>query len=412
MRRLLFLLLALLAIAVPQAAADTMLGEQRVLVLLVTWGPEPFSRETVEGVVLGEAGTWFRDASYGRTALSGDVTPWLKALATRPECNQRFISRVARDAAQAAGYNLASYKRFVFLHPRIDCPFAGQGSGEQAWLNGVLWRSLVVHELGHTYGLPHANTWECRGGGCSAVEYGNPYSVMGNGEGHFGAHEKFSLGWLSNVATAGKAGEYELRRLEVETAAPQALKVTTARNEYWLEYRAATPDARGRTLAGGVLVNAGANPFAMLDAIPEYGQYNLLLPNPAGRGTPALVVGDRFREPGAFEVTVNAADESVVRLGFAWLDTTRPLVKSVDRPRRAGRFIEVSWTEARESGSGVGYYEVALDGAVPRRIETGLSTATATFLPKPPRGTHVVSVVAVDRAGNRSTRTTRRFTVT
>lgn len=408
MRRLLLLLLVLLVVS--PAGATTMLGEQRVLVVLVTWGPEPYVPETVRGVVFDETSAFMREASYGKAWLAGDVTPWLHALSVKPECNLRQISRAGREAAAAAGYTITSYTRFVFVFPRIDCPFSGLGSGEEAFLNGALWRMLVAHELGHTYGLPHANTWECSAGACSPREYGNPYSVMGNGDGHYSSFEKSFLGWLPNAARAA-TGTIELFRLESPAAGSQALRLTTARNEYWFEYRGETRDRNGGVHLGGVLVNAGANPWAPVDAIPEYGAYNLLLPNPTGRGSPALQPGERFVEAGSFELTVADADSARARVRFTWTDHTAPVLRALSSPRVAGRFLEVGWSEAAESGSGVERYEVSLDGGPPLRLQTDLSAPTNAFVPKPPRGKHVVALVAFDRAGNRSRARSRAFVI-
>jgi hypothetical protein len=295
MRRLSLLLALVCCVLAVPAGATTMLGEQRVLVILVTWGPQPFAQDTVREIVFDETSEFIREASYGKAWLAGDVTPWLRALPSQPECNTRLISRTARQAAADAGYTIASYTRFVFVLPRIDCPFSGLGSGEEAFLNGSLWRMIVAHELGHTYGLGHANTWECLNGACFPREYGNPYSVMGNGDGHYTAYEKNFLGWLPNLATAA-SGDIDLYRLEPAEPGAQGLKITTARDEYWLEYRGETRDTNGGRHPGGVLVNAGANPWAPVDAVPQYGAYNLLLPDPIGHGSPALQAGDRFAE--------------------------------------------------------------------------------------------------------------------
>lgn len=410
MRRLILLVVLVASVLAGPAGATSMLGEQRVLVVLVTWGPEPFAVDEVQRVVFTEADAFMRNASYGRASLAGDVTPWLRALGARPECNPRLISRAGREAAAAAGYRIAGYTRFVFIFPRIDCPFAGLGTGEEAFLNGALWRMLVAHELGHTYGLPHANTWECGGGRCDVREYGNPYSVMGNGDGHYTAWEKNFLGWLPNVASP-VPGPLELFRLETPATGAQALKVTTASSEYWFEYRGDTLDTAGGTHPGGVLVNAGANPWSPLDAIPLFGSYNLLLPDPAGRGRPALGAGEAFAEGGSFRVTVEEADGVRARLRFAWADTTAPVVPQLPAPQVAGRFLEVGWPEAAERGSGVERYEVSLDGRPPTVLRTELSAPTNVFLPKPPRGRHVVALRAIDRAGNRSELRSRAFRV-
>ena len=403
---------ALAALCLPAGAGATeMLGEQRVLVVAVTWGPEPFAQEQIRRTVFDDASAWYREASYDQTWLTGDVTPWLHAFAAKPECDSRQIAQVARQAAQRAGYVLATYARFVFVHPRIEaCPFSGLGSGENAYLNGVLTRFLVVHELGHTYGLTHSNTWDCSDI-CRDTEYGNPYAVMGHGQGHYTAYDKVQLGWLRNVTTVERSSDYDLHRLELKSTGPQAVKITTAGNEYWLEYRGETEQRPGVRIPGGVLISAGLNPQAPLDVIPEFGSYNLLLPNPLGNGRTALQPGDRFASRGAFELAVSSADATAAKLQFRWTDTVAPGFARPTIPTPAGRGqLEVSWVEAKESGSGIVRYEVFMDGKlVTTVVLDGLTTGTAAFVKRPKKGRHLVGVVAVDRAGNRSKLATKSF---
>src|SRR5207247_11144544 len=85
---------------------------------------------------------------------------------------------------------------------------------------------------------------------------------------------------------------------------------------------------------------------------------------------------------------------SVTRqFGFTWLDKKRP-----STPRaRAHDHAYLSWGRSADAGSGVAGYRVTVD----RRL---LSTTTDTgiALPLLSDGGHRVTVVAVDRAGNRS----------
>jgi hypothetical protein len=68
------------------------------------------------------------------------------------------------------------------------------------------------------------------------------------------------------------------------------------------------------------------------------------------------------------------------------------------------------WDLSHDRGSGVERYRVALDrkavAAVPNDFRTPMQATARTT-----RGRHVVTVVAVDRAGNRSLAATRRVTV-
>jgi hypothetical protein len=391
-------------------------GEQRVLVVLVTWGPQRFSVEEVRSVVFAETDAFMRASSFGQTWLSGDVTPWLTAFVRRPECDERLIREVAREAATQAGFDVGGYDRVMFLFPRIDCRYSGLASGDLVYLNGSLSRKLVAHELGHTYGLGHANTWDCTGGTCTVTEYGDPYDTMGRGSGDFNAFEKFTIGWLTNVTRPTVAGDYTIGAVELPSTNPYALVVTTASSEFWLDLRSVGPPNPfgSGLLPPGVLVHAGPNPAAIPEAV-TYAEHNLLLPDPARLGRAVLFAGETFEARGAFRATVVEQGASAAKLRFAWTDTTRPRAPKIvglpARIRPSGALV-VSWEDAHELGSGVAAYEVKVDRGRAVRVPVQFGITPLARFRKPRLGAHTVSVVAIDRAGNRSAPSVRRFTVT
>jgi hypothetical protein len=389
-------------------------GEQRYLMILVTWGPQPFSVEQVRDIVFNQTDAFTRRQSFGTSWITGDVTPWLNAFSSQPECDTDRIAATARAAAQSAGFDLSKYNRFGYLFPRNACPFSGMGSAENTWYNGRLYVKLVAHELGHTYGLVHSNTWEC-GTTCTIVEYGDPYDTMGNGVGDFNAFEKFSIGWITNVTRSNTPGTFTLDRIEQPTTGTHALVITTASSEYWFYHRLDQLQApfSSSFLPTGVLVHVGPNPQAPPDQV-VYGQNNLLLPNPVGAGRPAVFPGETFTEPGAFRLSVLAQRGNQMDVRFEWADTTaprRPTITDLPRRIRAGGTLEITWTDARELGSGLTHYEVKLDNRPAVRVPVQFGLTPIIRMKKPPRGLHAFSVVAVDRAGNRSPAASRVFTV-
>ena len=118
--------LAVLALlGLPAGGAAATLGEQRVLLILTTWGPEPYAPAAIRGE-LAETGAYMRSVSFGKTWVVGDVTPWLHALASKPGCNTAAIAQAARSAAQAAGYDVARYTTLGIAMPHLDaCPWGG-----------------------------------------------------------------------------------------------------------------------------------------------------------------------------------------------------------------------------------------------------------------------------------------------
>ena len=386
-------------------------GEQRVLVVLATWGPQPFAPDDVRRVVFEEANAFFRASSYGVVSLSGIVTEWIPAFRGPTNCDAQATIAGARAAAARAGYDVASYERAIYLQPFVGCAFSGVAAGRDVLLDAELTSRLVAHELGHSFGLGHANTRRCFPQYCAALEYGDPYDTMGSGAGDFNAWAKFRLGWLPRMTTVRTNGTYDLHDLERPASGPQAFVVPTALDEYWFESRAES--ARTRTGAEvappGVLVRTGP-PQILPTGHAVFTTSNALFDDPVGRGRPAMVTGDRFVVDGAFAVTVAGQRAGQVRLRFAWTDTTAPAA-----PRRVeigvddlgGR--ELTWMAAQESGSGIARYEVRIDGGRPQRV-TGMPRGVVRLsLPVLLRGRHIVAVVAVDRAGNRSAPSRRRF---
>src|SRR5215218_7140784 len=80
------------------AAAFPTHGEQRVLILPATWGPQPFSVAEIEAVARA-TDEWVRRTSFGAASLSPVTTPWLRVPSAGGACNP---SRVADDAKVAA----------------------------------------------------------------------------------------------------------------------------------------------------------------------------------------------------------------------------------------------------------------------------------------------------------------------
>jgi gametolysin peptidase M11 len=384
-------------LAVPGAPAQST-GDLRVLVILATWGPQPWTAEDVHGVVFEEANAFLRRSSFGQVSLHGDVTPWVAAYPDRPACPQPVHERVApalsdppTQAATRAGYAPSTYDRVIYVLPQIECPWLAVGVNREVLLNGVLSPWHVVHELGHTFGLAHAHGLRCNSaGGCVTDEYGDPFSPMGRGLVDFSAYEKLTMGWIREVARASKTGTYRVGRPDVLTAAPHALVVATGRGEYWLEQRLDVDPAR----------------LAVRVIEPDIPDDDLAPPT---RFVPDLVrAGESFILSGAFSVRYVRMDDSRAELVFRWIDRTRPTRPALRAPARVrvGQAFRVSWT-SKDTGSGLAFCGVRVDGRRRERIEGGLRATVAPLQP----GRHMIAVSCTDRAGNESRAGVRRIQV-
>jgi len=402
---------ALLALGAA-APVGAVTGEQKVLVMLATWGPPPFQAADVRRVVFTEADALVRRASFGRVSLRGEVTSWLSVLPPSPECTDewwaegipRSVSVPAQAAAAERGYRLDDYSRFVYLMPSSRCAFIGLGAGEEALLNGVLTPELVVHELAHTWGLAHAGAAACIET-CPLEEDGDYYSIMGIGSTDFTVPEKVRLGWVRPVAQTPRPGTYRITRADRASARP-ALRIPAANGSYWLEYRSQRLDiGRNGILPGGVTLRWVSDE----DVGDTFATTSVLITNVSGRGRPVAVAGESLRVAGVLRVDFLRRRGNDAVLRFRWNDRVAPRAPEITQPTGfspTGSTVRVRWDVPVERGSGVASYRVSLDGGAAQTVRerelvlSGLST-----------GAHFVSVSAVDRAGNRGLATIRRFEV-
>jgi hypothetical protein len=351
----------------PDPRAQDAVGDLRVLVIRATWGPRPAGGGDLSG-----AAAFYSRASFGRLRLQLDITPWLGAY-KEPVCPSGSSSRSvfglvgeqAQDAAAAAGYDVRAYGRIAYFLPDQTCNATGIGAGREVFIaaeGGLLDDQVFVHELGHTFGLPHATSSTCARG-CRIIEYGDPLSPMGGGSVDFSALEKLKLGWISAVQQVERSGTYSVANIDEPSSSPQALVVPTAAGEYWIEHRAADP---ARVIVRLVKPNDAIHPLYLRSIFLAQAQ-------------------GRYVAKGVFSVTR--------QFQFMWLDRKRPSMPRV----RALDHTWLSWARSSDAGSGVEVYRVSLDGE-----PFATTKGTGTALPSLAEGGHRLTVVAVDRAGNRS----------
>lgn len=184
--------------------------------------------------------------SFSRVSLNGTVVgPY--TLSDFQVCDVENMVAQAINAADNQ-VDFRDYKRIIIFIPQGHCTFSGyasigmvtlhtdDGDIQASWsLNFSASQSLVAHELGHQFGLAHANAIYCTGCediGNKSNERGDVFDVMGHGFGHFNAAHKEEAGWLSaENSVVATSGEYLLKPLEISQpqSAIQQIKLPLAR---------------------------------------------------------------------------------------------------------------------------------------------------------------------------------------
>ena len=397
----------------PQPVAA--LGTKTVAVLLFNFSnntSQPWTTSHVRGVVFDNASSvdeYYRDASYGQLALTGDVFGWYTIDATNSGCAYTTWANQARAQAAAAGVPLSSYQYTVYAFPQAaSCAWSGLAylPGTGSWINGAMTLRVVGHELGHNFGVHHASSLACVQGGtpttftgsCTQSEYGDPFTVMGAAQTrHHVNWHRAQLGWFADTQTVTTTGTYLLAPAEL-TGTPRMLRVARGDGTYLnLEFRQ----------PWGIFDNFGAgdaavNGVSVRIAPPTTSivQSKLVDANPATStfADAALGVGKTVTDPltGVSLTTVSVGPAgALVLVQFPGGDTEAPSAPGWLPATPAATYVRVNWTAASDDVAVAGY-RVYRDG----NLVGTTSELTYMDVGVGPQATYEYEVRAYDGATN------------
>ncbi len=218
---------------------------------------EPVTQADALNLINNTVNNFYKDCSYNKTSMTCTATSQVLRLpqnSTYYASNFGALVNDSRTAANNAGYNDSSYNLDV-----IGCKYLNNGAAGQGYvgargcvLYGYFDLRVAAHELGHNYGVWHANYWSTTDGTTigtgSNEEYGDPYTVMGFGDNsgllHFNEQMKSAFNWLTStqVTNVTASGTYRIYAHDQALGANiGAFKVArtndTSNRVYWCGFR-------------------------------------------------------------------------------------------------------------------------------------------------------------------------------
>jgi hypothetical protein len=271
---------------------------KRTLALRLSYASAPtsysFTLTELTNLVVGASNS-VKVMSYGKTWLIPSY-----ATVNLPQAQSYYedngpdsIVNDARTRLSAMGINTANYDIIIHAHPQSNFGYAGLGQIGAGinWENGRVDLGVLVHEIGHNYGLGHAHYWSGLtglgplgrtnpdGSQVEMEEYGDGFDVMGGGPlpaAQYGAHGKVALNWIEqkeviNVVTNGiyRVWRFDHQSARTNLDAKLALKVTApGGEELWVSHRKLFTSNPSLARGANIVRADGSADQSLIDATP------------------------------------------------------------------------------------------------------------------------------------------------
>lgn len=333
-------------------------------------GQVPASEATMLNM-LRETGDFYQVTSYGRLTLQATVIPPVtlprnQAWYFGKDTTSGHIKEVdglgiemtyAKEAARKLGYDWQDYHCTIVRSNGGARSPTSYGGGGNVWMRSDS-VSTCSHEIGHAFGLAHANFWQTNGasviGPGGNVEYGDIYDNMGSTSppnGHWNVQAKNQIKWLPDefVPPVTRSGTYRVYAFDTPRLEPgklYGLRIPKDANRtYWAEHR--TLFTGNNWASNGLLLgwkwpaNAGGN-LQLLDTTPG---------SPNDRTDAAITVGRTFsdREAGLHLTTLAVNTDTVprsleVRVNLGFFPGNQPPVAALSAPTVVPTNLPVTFT--------------------------------------------------------------------